>query len=115
MIIAVDFDNTLMSTKNVLKGYRMGQPESGAIAAINRLVAEGHQIFIFTSRDVQNPSAKKAVGDWLDYFKIPYSGITNIKSPHFEVFIDDLAIHFDSWPQVLHHLTNIQNESTISA
>lgn len=113
MIIAIDLDDTIIDSKNVLSGYRMGQPVQGAITSIRRLVTEGHQIFIFTARNVQDPRVKKAVADWLDHFDIPYSGITNIKSPHFQVFIDNRAIQFDTWPQTLHRLTNMQNSDKV--
>lgn len=115
MIIGIDFDGTLCDPTNVLSGYRMGQPEPGAILSMQRLANSGHQLYIFTSRNVQNPSARKAVADWLDYFKIPFHGITNIKLPEFEVMIDNRAMHFDSWPQVMHRLTVAQQTATVQS
>lgn len=100
MILAIDFDDTIMDPKNVRPGYRMGQPTVGAVVALQRL-ARSHTIVIFTARNVQVPSAHKAVADWLDYFKIPYHGITNIKRPEFDVIIDNRALHFDEWSKVL--------------
>ena len=110
MILAIDFDDTLMDTQNVLEGYRMGQPTSGAIAATQRLANRGDKIFIFTARDVQKPQVYKAVEDWLNHFHIPFHGITNIKKPEFDVYIDNRALHFDTWPQVLHRLTSIEDK-----
>lgn len=104
MIIAVDFDGTLMDPNNVRQGYRMGQPEPGAILSMQRLKNQGHTLVIFTARNVQHPNQHKAVADWLTYFKIPFDGITNIKRPEFEVMIDNRALHFDTWPQVMTRL-----------
>ncbi len=115
MTISVDFDDTIMNTKNVLQGYRMGQPEPGAIASVNRLYNEGHTIIIFTARDVSQPTAYKAVADWLEYFHIPYHMITNIKQHSTDVYIDDKAIHYDTWGSTLARLTKLQNRPTISS
>lgn len=107
MIIAIDFDDTIMNPHDKLPGYRMGQPEPGSILSLQRLKLEGNQIYIFTARDVSHPNQKKAVADWLDYFHIPYDGITNVKQPFFDVYIDNRAMHFDSWPQVMTRLRNL--------
>lgn len=114
MVIAVDFDDTLMNPHDKREGYRMGQPMPGAILSMQRLRNQGHTLVIFTARNVQHPNQHKAVADWLDYFNIPFDGITNIKRPEFEVYIDNRAMHFDSWPQVMHRLTNLQRSETIS-
>lgn len=99
MTIAIDFDDTIMDNQAVAPGYRMGPPEPGAVAAINKLHEEGHTIVIFTARNVQEPRVKKTIADWLDYFRIPYHLITNVKQPEFDVYIDNRALHYQSWPQ----------------
>lgn len=113
MILAIDFDHTLASD-NPEPGYRMGVPESGAIAGMKRLANEGHTLIIFTARNVQIPAAYKAVEDWLVHFDIPYHGITNIKRPEFEVMIDDRGLRFHDWPRVLSDLRKIESESMVS-
>lgn len=113
MIIAVDFDHTLASDKPE-EGYRMGVPEPGAVAGMKRLASEGHTLVIFTARNVQIPSAYKAVEDWLIHFEIPYHGITNIKRPEFEVMLDDRALRFKDWPTALSDIRKIGNESAVA-
>lgn len=113
MVIAIDFDDTLMDRNNKLPGYRMGQPTPGSIVSMQRLNNMGHTLIIFTARNVQHPNQKKAVADWLDYFKIPYHSITNVKLPEMELFIDNRAMHFDSWPQVMMRLTKLQQSATV--
>lgn len=100
LILAVDFDQTIKDDSLVHTGYRMGPPAVGAITVLNRLKDAGHQIIIFTARNVQDERVYKAVADWLDYFKIPYHGITNIKKTEFDVYIDNRALHYTSWQQV---------------
>lgn len=102
MIIALDLDDTLMDRQHKNPGYRMGQPFPGAIAVINQWVKRGHQIVIFTARSVNKPEAYKAVEDWLNYYKIPFHGITNIKQPYFDVIVDNRCLTFTgSWSGLL--------------
>lgn len=108
MIIAIDFDDTLMDRNNVLDGYKMGQPVHGAITATQKLVEAGNQIVVFTARRVTDPRVYKAVEDWLNHFRIPHHGITNIKRPEFELMIDNRALRFDNWPQTLGDIQKLQ-------
>lgn len=113
MVIAVDFDDTLCAKREDGSKYRMGKPTEGAILAMRRLQDEGHTLIIFTARNVQIPAAYKAVEDWLIYFKIPYHGITNIKRPEFEVYIDDRALRFTTWVQALSDLRRLTSDMKI--
>jgi hypothetical protein len=115
MIIAIDFDDTLMDKQRVQQGYRMGPPTPGAVAATQRLRSEGHTIIVFTARGVQDQRVYKAVMDWCEFFGIPASGATNIKSPDFDVIIDDKSIHFNSWPQTLIHLRQFEESGRITS
>lgn len=102
MIVAVDFDGTLMDPTNVRPGYRMGEPVPGAVAAINRLHQRGDTIVIFTARNVIQKEPKLAVAKWLEYFHIPFDEITNIKKPYFDVMIDNRGLRFDgNWAVTL--------------
>lgn len=111
MVIAVDFDDTLHDRSHILPGYRMGQPTPSAVESIKRLVNAGHQIIIFTARNVQEPSMYKAVEDWLNHFNVPFHGITNIKRPEFDLYIDNRNIHYKSWPLVLAEIDRLQNKN----
>lgn len=113
MNLAVDFDSTIMDPNNKNPGYRMGQPVKGAVLYINRLVKAGHKVYIFTARNVNQPTAHKAVEDWLKYYNIPHHGITNIKQPYFDLIIDNRAIEFTEWAGILTkiHKFDIMQES----
>ena len=98
MIIACDFDGVLCDPTHVRPGFRMGEPMEGAIEAMHRLHAQGDTVIIFTARDRFEP-----VEDWLQHFRIPYDRVTNIKFPC-DVYLDDKAIRFTSWAQVIEYL-----------
>jgi hypothetical protein len=110
MVLAVDFDQTVATTRKVGSEYKMGAPEPGAVLAISKLQEEGHTIVIFTARNVQDPRVYKAVEDWLKYFNIPHSGITNIKRPEFDVYIDDRCLHFTNWQKAIADLSRFQRD-----
>lgn len=99
MILAIDFDHTIMDNNNIKPGFRMGEPMPGAKEALQYFEAHNWGIIVFTARDRFGP-----VMDWLDHFEIPYSRVTNIKPPEAEVFIDDKAIRFTNWEQVMEYL-----------
>lgn len=102
-----------MDPYNVQKGYRMGAPMPGAVMYLQKLNDLGHIIYIFTARDVNHPSAHKAVADWLEYYKIPHHGITNIKQPFFDLMIDNRAMNFNgNWSG---YLTKIEKFAKMSA
>lgn len=99
MIVCVDFDDTLMDTKNVPLGKRLGPPTPGAVSFMNQLNAQGDTIIILTVRGGE-PRAKKAVEDWLQYFRIPFSAVTNVKVQA-DAYIDDKAIRYQgNWSEV---------------
>ena len=88
-------------------GHRMGPPTPGAIMNIQRMVNEGHQIVIFTARNVNRPEPYKAVEDWLVHFGIPFHGITNVKQPYFDVMLDNRGLRFTDWPKAIFDLKRI--------
>lgn len=87
----------------------MGPAIPGAIVAINKLIEEGHEIYIFTGRDVQIDRVKQAVIDWLNYFGIAVHGITNIKDPSWDVMLDDRGLRFTDWTKALGDLKKIES------
>ena len=99
MIIACDFDGVLCDSNTIRPGFRMGEPMPGAVEALLTLHRQGDAIIVFTARDRFQP-----VEEWLQHFGIPYSRVTNVKPPEAECFIDDKAIRFTSWKQVMEYL-----------
>lgn len=99
MTIAIDFDGTIHDHAHPKPGMVMGEPLPGAKDALLTFKRQGDTIIIHTARDRFKP-----VEDWMRYYNIPYDRVTNIKPPEAQVFIDDRAIRFTSWEQVLRYL-----------
>ena len=107
MNLFIDFDETIQNNHAAPKGYKMGPPMPGAVTILNRLYKDGNTITIFTARNVQVPKVKESVAEWLNYFKIPFHNITNIKTSDADMFIDNRAMHFQSWSQIFSDLAKV--------
>ena len=95
--LAVDFDGVL----HRYQGYRGGHidgPIRGARSAIERLLAQGHAVVVFTTRDADT------VRSWLTEHKFPPLEVTDVKRP-FWLLLDDRAMHFDGqWDGVVERI-----------
>jgi hypothetical protein len=98
MILAIDFDNVLHNPYDVEPGYKLGKPVKGAVEAMQQL-AKSNTLIIHTIW-ATDPQRIKAIQNWLDYFKIPYDQVTAQK-PDATWYVDDKALHFDNWENVL--------------
>lgn len=100
MIIAIEIDGVISSP--IPNYMAMTEVEKctllpGAKEAIDKLVALGHRIFIYTHRDVSlGPSTEV----WLQKNKIPYNMILCNK-PKFDLAIDNRVCKFTDWDSVL--------------
>ena len=92
--IAIDFDNVICDPDNVDPGYKMGNPIPGAREALIQL-RRHFKVIIFTVR-----GDRLYLREWLEYYKIPFDDITD-KKPNTDYYIDDKAIKFTNWPEVL--------------
>src|ERR1035437_6959622 len=100
LILAIDFDGVIHDYKHPIIGRRMGAPIEGAKEYINNLKLQGHTIIVHSVWG----GNKKVIEDWMKYYGIMFDDITNIK-PNADYFIDDKAIRFESWQQVMACLT----------
>lgn len=75
----------------------MGPPIEGAKEALERYAAAGHEIIIHSVW--AHDEGAKTIAAWMEYYKIPFHSITNIK-PKADLYLDDHAQKFISWDQV---------------
>lgn len=104
-ILAIDFDGVLHNPNDVEDGRRMGRPVEGAREAMTYLANQGDTLIVFTVRGGEQRS-RKAVEDWLTFFNIPFSAVTNIK-PKADAYVDNLGIRFTNWPQALRDIGSL--------
>lgn len=91
--ICIDFDGVI---HRYSKGWNGGEiydrPMPGAKVAIRRLMKQ-FTVIILTAREADTHHKVRA---WLKKWGFPKIKVTNIKPPAI-AYIDDRAIHFDSW------------------
>jgi|ERR1035437_3377255 hypothetical protein len=97
MILAIDFDDTISDTAHPVPGRRMGAPLPGAQKALEDFKRKGDTIIIhcFWGDEKGIP----VIAKWMEYYKIPYDSITNIK-PNADWFIDNKNIVFTNWADI---------------
>jgi phosphoglycolate phosphatase-like HAD superfamily hydrolase len=102
LVLALDFDGVIHDYRNPVEGRKMGPPMPGAKEALQRLEDLGHSVIIHTCKP------PKVVAAWMDYFGIPYEQIWDLPGkPQADAYIDDLAIRFSDWGQVMRDLENL--------
>lgn len=89
-MIAVDFDGVINERGTLIPMAREGLQE---------LIDRGYRVVIHTLR-ARSSSGRATVIDWLNKYDLPYHDVTAVKPPAL-AFIDDRAIHFTNWPEVL--------------
>jgi len=96
--IAVDFDGVIHKySKAYHDGTIYDPPIEGTADAIRLLKKKGYKVVCFTAReDVQ------AIMDWMKLYNIDVDEVTNIK-PRAVVYIDDRAIRFTNWRDMLNY------------
>jgi len=95
MKIALDFDGTICDLKGIVRGHDFSKckPKKDAKEAIDWLLKEGYEIWIFTTRA---ESEWEDIYGWLLKWKIPPLRITNIKR-NATIYLDDRGVRFTSW------------------
>lgn len=98
MKLAIDFDGVIHDFKNPASGRKMGPPIIGAKEALENFKNRGDEVIIFTVWG-GTEQGRNTISKWMEYFKIPFSSITNQK-PNCDYYIDDKAVHFTSWDNI---------------
>jgi hypothetical protein len=103
MVICLDYDGVLHDYTNPVKGRRMGPPIEGAREAVERILESGHTVIVFTAWP---PDRHHVIREWLRYYEFPHARmtITNVKPADLDLIIDDKAVRFTSWPQIMGYI-----------
>lgn len=103
-IICLDFDGVIHKySKGWQDGTIYDPPINGAKEGIQKLIDNGYQIVIFTTRaDAKvvdgklQPGQYKEVVDYLNKHNIPYTSVyQGVGKPFFKILIDDNCIRFE--------------------
>lgn len=112
MRIVVDIDGTICTLKKENESYREVIPLPGAIEALIELQQQGHQIILFTARNMKTCEGNlgkvlKNVGqitlEWLEKYQVPYDELYFGK-PYGDIYIDDKAMSFRLWEETMNKL-----------
>lgn len=101
MQIIIDLDGTIC-TEEKTYSRSLAKPKEGAIKSINELYDEGHTIVIYSARTWMEFEMTTA---WLKENKVKYHQLV-LGKPIGDVWIDDRAIQFDNWDNVINKLKN---------
>lgn len=99
--LAIDFDATIVQYDP--KDFpKIGEPEPGAVKALNELHNLGYKIMIFSHR-TKMPGQKQKVEEWLKKYEIPFDSIwEGSGKPNAAYFIDDKGIQYKgNWEEIV--------------
>lgn len=114
MRIVIDLDGTICPIKQPSESYADLEPLPGAVQRIHELRQARHYVIIQTARNMATCQSNlgivmKNVGlitlEWLERHNIEYDEIYFGK-PNADVYLDDRAIRFSSWPTLTDELLN---------
>jgi len=113
--IMIDFDGTISNYKHGwMNGKLVDEPNLGSKEAIDELHNKGYEIVIFTTRastSQNGPPASRLVEDLEDYLQIRniYYDFITAEKLSAVAYIDDRAIRFKNWKQVLEDFSKIED------
>lgn len=106
--VCIDFDGVIHRYRYGWQGGELyDEPCNEALESLNKLVAAGFEVVIFTTRG-GTPEGIQAVAEWIHYWQIKLGlplhlyEITNVKPPAI-AYVDDRAIRFTNWTDVLRY------------
>jgi len=111
--LAIDFDGVIhKNSKGFHDGTVYDEPIPGAVDAIKHL-SKKYDIVVFTAKAksdrplVDGKTGAELIWDWLGkYNLIPYIKEVTAEKPRAIAYIDDKAIHFTNWENILNEITD---------
>lgn len=105
MQIIIDMDGTIC-TEEKTYSRALAKPHEGAVESINKLYEEGHTLIIYSARSWME---YEMTVDWLQKHGVKYHQLVMGK-PIGDVWIDDRAIRYTGWNEVMDTLTNYKRK-----
>jgi hypothetical protein len=99
-VLAIDFDEVIHDMAHPVPGRKMGPPMPGVKDALETLVSLGHTILIHSCNNTT------VIREWMKYWQIPFHSIIEGHKPVADVYIDDKALRFETWPKTLMELVD---------
>ena len=96
MNIVIDLDGTICSEERQFS-RSLATPITGAIESLRRIKDRGYTIIIYSARTWAEYEMTK---DWLKRHNVVYDQLI-LGKPQGDYWIDDRAISFRSWPEVM--------------
>lgn len=123
MRICIDLDGVICKLKQPHETYADVEPIEDSIEKIRALKEAGHYIIVYTARHMKTCQGNISmviarIGqmtlEWLAKYEVPFDEILFGK-PWADVYIDDNALRFTSWQNILDDGSNLplSNEKTI--
>ncbi|MGD8450490.1 MAG: hypothetical protein PVJ57_01615 [Phycisphaerae bacterium] len=97
--IMVDLDGVICTEERTFE-RPLAEPIAGAREALQKLRDAGHTVVVYTAR---NWPEYRVTRKWLDDHGFAYDGL-HMGKPVADVWIDDRAIRFTNWTEVLTQL-----------
>jgi len=108
MQIIIDLDGTIC-TEEKTYSRSLAQPQKGAVEAVNSLYDEGHTIIIYSARTWME---FEMTTHWLKSNKVKYHQLI-LGKPIGDLWIDDRALTFDNWDNVVTKIKVKKNKKDI--
>ncbi len=99
MRLIIDLDGTICTEEKTFS-RSLAKPKLDSVESIKKLKAQGHTIIIYTAR---HWNEYEMTDEWLKKNDIPFDQLFMGK-PVGEYWIDDRAIKFSTWKEVLNKI-----------
>ena len=99
MRVIIDLDGTICSEEKQFS-RALAKLKNGAIESLEKLREKGYKIIIYSARTW---AEYEMTENWLKENKVPYDQII-LGKPQGDYWIDDRAIRFRSWEQVINEI-----------
>ena len=106
MRFIIDLDGTICTEEKTFS-RSLAKPIQGAKDYINKLFEGGHTIIIYSARSWQE---YEMTTEWLKNYDIKYHQLI-LGKPIGDLWIDDRAIRFNTWEQIINSINELQNPS----